>query len=300
MVKKKRLKDYTKEDLEKMSYSEREKIQTLQAITLTGKILILTAVIIFIIITFFNCFKSIPTGFVGVKTQFGKVQDTMLNEGINFKLPYIEKITLMDCRTKKYSNTEAIESSTSDSQVVRKIFVSVNYSIDKSEANKLYQSIGTDYVNVRIIPNVLDAAKWSFSQFTADELNVDRNKVTEKIKIELQERLKNDGINIIGVTLDDFDFSDEYNKAIEQKAVAQQQVETAKALQEKAKIENETKIENAKTEAEIMRQQNSQITEQALKLKELEIQQKFIEKWNGNLPSTMLSEGIQGMFNIGK
>ena len=65
------------------------------------KWIIIAIVTLFIIITLFSSFKSIPTGFVGVKTRFGQVQETMLNEGLNFKIPYIEKITLMDCRTQK-------------------------------------------------------------------------------------------------------------------------------------------------------------------------------------------------------
>lgn len=49
---------------------------------------IIGAIILFVIITLFSSFKSVPTGYVGVKTQFGKVQGDMLNEGINFKVPY--------------------------------------------------------------------------------------------------------------------------------------------------------------------------------------------------------------------
>ena len=62
---------------------------------------IISVIVLFLIITLCSSFKTVPTGYVGVKTQFGKVQGDMLNEGINFKVPYIEKIVLIDCRTKK-------------------------------------------------------------------------------------------------------------------------------------------------------------------------------------------------------
>ena len=61
---------------------------------------------------------------------------------------------------------------------------------------------------------------------------------------------------------------------------------------------NEKKIENAKAEAEVMRQQNQQITEETLKLKELEIKQKLIEKWNGQYPTTMLNDNMTALFDI--
>ena len=71
---------------------------------------------------------------------------------------------------------------------------------------------------------------------------------------------------------------------------SEQQTQQAKYELEKAKVENEKKIENAKTEAEVMKQQNEQITEQTLKLKELENQSALIEKWNGQLPTTVTDD----------
>ena len=46
--------------------------------------------------------------------------------------------------------------------------------------------------------------------------------------------------------------------------------------------------------------QNSQVTESTIRLKELEIQEKMISKWNGQLPATMLNDDINGVFNINK
>ena len=109
---------------------------------------IIIAIAIFAIITFFNCFKTIPTGYVGVKTQFGKVQETMLNEGINFKVPYIEKIVLMDCKTQKAEYT--MEASSKDLQKVSNFTIAVNYNLTKDTANKLYREVGTDYKSVII------------------------------------------------------------------------------------------------------------------------------------------------------
>ena len=91
---------------------------------------------------------------------------------------------------------------------------------------------------------------------------------------------------ITALNITDLSFSAEFDKAIEQKQVTAQQTEQAKYELEKAKVENEKKIENAKAEAEVMKQQNQQITENTLKLKELEVKQKMIEKWNGQLPTT--------------
>lgn len=251
---------------------------------------IVIGVVILIAIVFFASITTVPTGYVGVKTKFGQVQNDTIQEGLNFKAPFVEKIVKIDCRIKKYENKDAFESSTKDMQVIRDIYVAVNYSVEKSEANKLYQSTGTKYNEILIDPAIQESVKSSFSQFTAEELIVNRNKVSELIKTSLIDKLKDKGINITETSIKNFDFSEEYNKAIENKATAQQQAETAKAELERAKVDNEKKIENAKAEAEVMRQQNNEITDKTLKLKELEVKQKMIDKWNGQLPTTTTDE----------
>lgn len=67
----------------------------------------------------------------------------------------------------------------------------------------------------------------------------------------------------------------------------------------KAQVDNQKKIENAKTEAEVMKQQNKEITEKTLQLKRLEIQEKLIEKWNGTLPTTATND-VLSIFNLNK
>lgn len=251
---------------------------------------IIIGVIILIAIIILASTTTVPTGYVGVKTRFGQVQNTTIQEGLNLKLPFVEKIVKIDCRTKKYENDKAYESSTKDMQVVNNIYIAINYAVEKSEANKLYQSTGTKYEEILIEPAIQESVKSAFSQFTAEELIVNRNKVSELIKTSLMNKLKDKGINITETSIKNFDFSEQYNKAIENKATAQQQAETAKAELERAKIDNEKKIENAKAEAEVMRQQNQEITDKTLKLKELEVRQNLINKWNGQLPTTATSE----------
>ena len=97
------------------------------------KWIIIGIVVLLAIITLFNSFKSVPTGYVGVKTQFGKVQNDVLQEGLNGKVPFIEKIVLIDCRTKKVEVTS--ESSSKDMQTVN-VTIAVNYNVGKDTANK--------------------------------------------------------------------------------------------------------------------------------------------------------------------
>lgn len=260
------------------------------------EILIVIGIIIFIIlITLISSITTVGTGFVGVKTRFGKVQDTVIQEGFNFKTPFVEKIIKIDCRTQKCEYE--MEASSKDLQKISSIKIAVNYNVDKGKANELYREVGTDFKSVLIEPTIFESVKQGMSQYTAEELITKRSEVSSVIVKLLTERLQDKGVMITALNITDLSFSAEFDKAIEQKQVTAQQTEQAKYELEKAKVENEKKIENAKAEAEVMKQQNQQITENTLKLKELEVKQKMIEKWNGQLPTTTLNDNILNLFN---
>lgn len=260
------------------------------------KWIIIGIVVLLAIITLFNSFKSVPTGYVGVKTQFGKVQDDVLQEGLNGKVPFIEKIVLIDCRTKKVEVTS--ESSSKDMQTVN-VTIAVNYNIGKDTANKLYKEVGTDYENIIISPAILESIKAITAQYTAEELITKRAEVSAMIQEALHNKVENRGFSITEFNVTNIDFSEAFDQAIEAKAVKQQEVETAKAELEKQKIQNEKEISVAEKDAKVMELQNAQITDKTLRLKELEIKEKMINKWSGNFPNTMLNDSMFGLFNMG-
>ena len=287
----------TPEERAKLDYDEREKLLLFYQIRKGSKITGIVAAILFIIITIFNTLTTVPTGFVGVKTRFGQVQDDVIQEGLNIKVPYIEKIVRIDCKTKKIETTS--ESSTKDMQTVQTT-VAVNYNVNKELANTIYKDIGLDYEDIIINPAILESIKSAMAQYTAEELVTKRAEVSNKIQETLIGKIKDRGFIVTEFNLTNIDFSDEYDKAIEAKAVKQQEVVTAQAELEKQKIQNEKEISIAEKDARVMELQNEQITDKTLQLKALEIQQKFIEKWNGTFPTTMLSEGMNTLFNLNK
>jgi regulator of protease activity HflC (stomatin/prohibitin superfamily) len=138
------------------------------------------------------------------------------------------------------------------------------------------------------------------AQYTAEELITKRAEVSAMILDALMGKIADDGFTVTEFNITDIDFSDAFDAAIEAKAVKQQEVVTAQAELEKQKIENEKEIAEAEKDAKVMELQNQQITENTLKLKELEVKEKLIEKWSGNFPSTMLSDDVNALFNIGQ
>lgn len=253
-------------------------------------LIIFLSVCFIILFVFFNSITTVPTGYVGVKTRFGQVQETVINEGLNFKVPFIEKIVQIDCKTQKCEYV--MESSSKDLQKISNIKIAVNYNVNKEKANELYKNIGTDFNAIIVEPAIFESVKQGMSQYTAEELITKRSEVSTVITSLLEEKLEARGITITALNIIDLNFSAEFDAAIEKKQITEQQTQQAKYELEKALVENEKKIANATAEAEVMKLQNAQITEQTLRLKELEIQEQLIEKWNGELPTYSLGDSI--------
>lgn len=245
-----------------------------------------------LLIMSFGCFSTIKTGEIGIKTQFGKIVSTTSNEGIVTKLPY-EKIYKMNIKVQKYENKNALDTSTKDMQIVGNIKVSVNYQIDGTKAIDLYKKVGINYDETILEPAIQETVKGVISKYTAEELVVKRSEVSLDICKTLDNRINNYGINCVSVTINNFDFSSAYNLAIEQKAVAEQEVQTSKNQLEKAKIDAEKKKIEAQGEAEANKLLEKSLTKEI-------IEQQFIEKWDGKLPETYAGDNIMGIINLKK
>ena len=97
--------------------------------------------LLWLLIILVGCFSIVETGEVGIKTRFGKITNTYLKEGINFKAPY-EMIEKVNVKVQKYENEDDLETSTKDMPIVNSIKVSINYQIDGSKAPELYRNVG--------------------------------------------------------------------------------------------------------------------------------------------------------------
>ena len=103
------------------------------------KLLIVIPIALVLLILVFNCFDIVPAGFKGVKLTMGAVEEVVLNEGLNFKLPFAQSIVHVDARVKKYT----IEGGTSASKDMQSITtnVALNYRVDGVSVDKLYKNL---------------------------------------------------------------------------------------------------------------------------------------------------------------
>ena len=230
-------------------------------------------VVIFVLLSM--SFKTIKSGEVGIRTRFGKVTNDKMNEGINFKIPFVEKIVIMNIRVQK-AELDA-SSASKDLQDVNES-VAINYRVDSKSATELYRSVGINYKETVLEPAIKESIKSITSEYTAEELITKRTEVSKKCSETLQNKVGKYGLIIEDFNITNFNFSSEFNKAIEEKQVAEQKVLTAKQELEKEKIEAEKKIVSAKAEKEANDLKSKSLTDNIIK-------EKFISKWDGKLPT---------------
>lgn len=230
-----------------------------------------------------GCITTIATGEVGIKTTWGKITNTNMKEGIQFKYPW-QDVIKMNVKVQKYENTKGMETSTKDMQVVNSVIVSVNYQLNDNKVVDVYREVGVGYDLIILEPAIQESIKSTISQYNAEELVTKRGEVSDKILESISNKVNSYGLKVISVSFKDFDFSDEYNQSIERKTIAEQNALTAEQELKTSEANAKKMIIEAQAEADANNIKNSTITEEILT-------QQFIDKWNGELPKVMGDSG---------
>lgn len=253
---------------------------------------------VLVIAVLMGTFVSVGAGQVGIKTRFGAIVST-LQPGLGMKVPFIEKVVKMDVQTQK-EEVQAVEAASADLQTVH-ANVAVNFHLNPEKAANIYQGVGTMYVERVIDPAIQESMKATTAKFTAEQLITKREEVRDGMIALLSEKMKQFGINVDAVNITNFDFSPQFNQAIEAKVTAEQNALASKNKLEQIKYEAEQTVTSAKAQAEsIQLQSQAANNEKYVSLKALEVQQKAIEKWDGHLPAQMIPGGALPFINLTK
>ena len=270
------------------------------------------------------CVKVVPTGHTGVVTTFGKVEDVTYEAGINFVAPW-KKVINMDNRTQKSSLS--LNCFSSDIQEVTLTYT-VNYQIDKANAQKIYKTIGVDYFEKVVQPKILEAVKGVFAQYNAETLIASRGKLSSEIEVILADSLEQYNVQLVSTSIEDIDFKDSFTDAVEAKQVAEQNKLRAQTEQEQAIIEAKANAEKVEIAAEaeakaqiIAAQADAEIAKIGADAAEYQGQKDaaimsnlgamlkqypelvdyyYVTNWNGELPETYMGENAHTIMELNK
>ena len=259
------------------------------------------AVIVLIVVGIFNSISIIQPGTVGIVIRLGEAQENALGEGMHFVIPFITHVRELDIKIQKAEVKTAAASN--DLQMVNAVIV-VNYRVDPTESVTLFREIGVHYLTTVIEPGIQEAFKADAAKYTAEELITQRAAVSLGIRDSISERLKTYGVIVDAVSITDFDFSSEFNAAIEAKVTAAQKALQAERELERYRFEAQQKVETARGEAEAI-MEKAQAEAEALKLKKEYATMELIgltavEKWDGTLPTHLFAAPPVPVFETGK
>lgn len=251
---------------------------------------IVAAVIVLLIVVIIGCgaFTTVRAGHTGVVVTFGKVSSGVLGEGLHLKIPFIQQVVQIDNRVQKAEVD--CSSASKDLQTVTST-IALNYKVRNSASADIYQNVGPDFESIIVSPAIQECVKAVTAKYTAEQLITERQSIGDQMKDLLGEKINGYGIDIEIFNIITFEFTDEYNAAIEAKQTAQQNALKAEQDLQRIKVEAEQTVAKAQAEAEAYRLKSEQITPQMIAME-------YIDKWDGKLPAVAGGDSSSMLIDI--
>ncbi|MEW6723002.1 MAG: prohibitin family protein [Candidatus Micrarchaeota archaeon] len=248
--------------------------------------------------------RVISAGEVGVLLEFGRVKE-IWHPGLHLMVPFMNGVDILSTQIEKFETQASAASS--DLQIVQAT-IAVNYRLPQSDASvqTLYENFRGNHENRIIAPLAQEVIKANTAKYSADELITKRGELKSVISADLKQKLAEYDIDVVEVSITNFDFSPEFNDAIERKVVAEQnklqaqfelekqQIEVLKQVaQANATAESEIIKADAEAKAKVIRAEAEAeaITKITQTLGDEYLRYYYIQRWNGELPKVMGSEG---------
>lgn len=260
------------------------------------KCVLMIPAILLLVIVLVTSMTIIPTGYTGVKTSFGQVQEETIPSGrLIFTIPFMESIYKVNNKQQDKMVETQVWGEASDKTPVYAADITVTYQIMPERSVWIYANV-SDTKNLVTDSLVSSAVKSAMVELGPEEVT-NRAKieplVQEKLNTSLEQKYGEETVYINKVTINDMDFEDAYNEAIQQRSIAQQkaqqqEIENAAAIA-KAEADKRVAITNAEAEAEkaaiIAEAQAEANRKIAESLSEELIEYQKIQKWDGKLPT---------------
>jgi regulator of protease activity HflC (stomatin/prohibitin superfamily) len=233
-----------------------------------------------VVVLAFSCFHVVPPGHRGISITLGKVHEQARGEGVSFKKPFIERVLDFPIRQKTIEGQAAAYSS--DLQTVMVSFKAL-YRVPENKVVELFQKYQGDPYLSLVEPRIQEELKQTTSAYRAEDLVKSR----EKIKIDVLSKVKKavQGMLVVeDIPITNFDFTDDLEKAIEQKTIREQEALAKSFELDKARKDAEITIVNAEAEARSVK-----IKGEALKASPEVIDLEIAKRWNGVTPQSVVT-----------
>lgn len=266
---------------------------------------IVSGIVLFfiLIICAFGSFFQVDQGERGILLRNGKLS-SVAEPGLGFKTPILDSVRFISVRD--HNVTLPLEAYSYDQQPAN-MKVSVTYRVPVDRVADLYSEYGTlENLQARVIERrTPDAVKNVFGRFTAVRAIQEREKLGVETMQAVEQTMRDAPVQVVGVQVEEVGFSSAYEQSIEQRMLAQVQIETTRQQKQTAEIQAEIQVVKAKAQADAQREQfeaeadgirlrgEAEASAIEARAKALEANTNLVnliavEKWNGALPTTQL------------
>ena len=245
----------------------------------------------------------VESGEVGFFTRWGEVISAKpVSEGLHVYEPFGTDLLTYSIRNQSVRVTTPVFTKDVQSMIVE---LTVTYHLEADKVIDLHKTTGRRYEDILIKPSVLGATKDALGKMEAGDIVASRETATKSISDAISSKLAPHGIMVTLVNMTNIDYSDAFEKAVEEKQVALQQSQKEKnntarlrevAEQEvvRAEAEAKAKVLNSKAEAEAIllkaeaEAKSIEMRNRALAQSRALIEYETVKTWDGKLPVQML------------
>lgn len=285
------------------------------------RMIITLVVVLLLFITVTSSFKIIPTGYTGVRTTFKQVDNVVLQNGLNFKLPFVQKIITVNNKMQDMDFAGPIWSETSERTALYYANITVSYQINPEKSAWIYANVSgykDNLISDSIVASAIKSSSKTLNSTEATNRSMIEPLTQEILQASLDSKYGENTVIIHKVVIGNTDFEDSYNQAIADKqkqqiAYEQQQIENKKAVEkaeadakvaeinanaekQKTEIAAEAKANAIKIEAEAQAEANKMIND-TVSANVIAYMQ--ADKWDGAKPKVMLGDDSQVIVDTG-
>ena len=264
-----------------------------------------------ILLVFSQSFAIIPTGYTGVRITFGQIDNRTVQNGFNWKIPFVQSINQVNNKQQDISYTGQVWSETAERTVLYYEGITVTYTINPEKSAWIYANV-SDYkknlISDNLVASAIKSSSKELNSTDATNRGIIEPIAQEKIQEALDQKYGSDVVFINKVVIANTDFEESYNQAIADKQTAQlayekQQIENKRQIEAaeadaqvkttQAKAEADAAVIKAQGEADANKLLNDSITDKILR-------QQYYEKWNGQLPNVITGDSSDIIMDIEK
>lgn len=266
---------------------QKEELRQLGAgLRITGMLFTVIAVIT-------SCVKQVDAGQIGVKSLFGKVEDDVLNSGLNFVNPLVN-VTTMDIKTQNYTMSgvhdegekggdDAIRVLTADGLEVV-IDLTALYRVIGSDAPRLVKETGFDYKDKIVRPLTRTKIRDNAVYYTAIDLySTKRDQFQTRIFKSIEEDFKKRGLVLEQLLIRNITLPNNVKTSIEEKIKAEQDAQKMEFVLQKEKQEAERKRVEAQGIADYQRIISSGLGDKQLQYEQIQVMKGLITSPNAKV-----------------